>query len=474
MSVTLTTNMGMGKPTVGNSYNVWGDELNEQCLDILDSAIMSNNFAPNTASHSGLNFAYKNGRLLDGTTLRSVAAGTILLTDASTNYIEVSAAGVVSDNTTGFTDGSIPLYQVITAGGAISSITDKRGYMIPSWSHLFSYAGNCISSTKDFKFGAGTLKDWDTTYNYMQVGGNSAIAYTGSEGASSKLFIANNAYFDDTDARWEYISADEASILIFEDGSIKLKTAISGAADGAITFNEAFTVDKLRNSLFNGASAQTLAEGSLSIKQGVNPTTPANADQISIFASSGANSTIGFITEQAISNDMIRVLWNDEERYLHLRESTLNPLTAFMTSTVTVVNDTNETTVLTFTLPGRTAPGGQLIQIQLHGQVTTALAAHQNTVRFKVGADTNTITTSTSAALTNSSFFINFYAYIKDTTHYCMATRSPSFGGYSWTQSGDYTETFTSDCTIEVTTQWNTANAGTTISFYGGVAKIYN
>lgn len=473
MSVTLTTNMEMGKPTVGNSYNVWGNELNEQAIDILDAAVLSNNFAENAASHSGLNFYYKNGRILDNITLRSVAAGSVVLTDATTNYIEVSTAGVVSANIVGFTEGSIPLFQVITAAGAISSVTDKRSYLTPSWAHLFSLAGNVISSTKNLKVGAGTLKDWDSTYNYIQVGGNNAIAYTGAEGAGSKFFIANNAYYDDTDARWEYISTDEASMIIMEDGAIKLKTAISGAADNPITFNDVLVVDKLKNSLFNGAAAQAVAEGTLSLKQGVNPTTPANADQISIFASSGANSTIGFITEQAISNDMIRVLWNDEERYLHLRESTLNPLTAFMTSTVTIVNDTAETTVLTFTLPGRAAPQGQMIHIQLHGQVTTASAAHQNTVRFKVGGDTTSIVTNTGSTLTSSHFWMNFYCYVKSTTAYCMAGRA-YFGGNTYSIAYDQSDTFTSDVTISVTSQWNIANAGTTISFYGGVAKIYN
>lgn len=473
MTVSYTTNMALGKPTVGNSINSWGTELNNQCFDYLDAAVLSNNFAENAASHSGLNFAYKNGRIMDNTTLRSIAASTVLLTNTATNYIEVSAAGTVSANTTGFTDGSIPLFTAITAGGAITTVTDKRAYIMPSWSHLFSLSSNAISSTKDFKIGTGTLKDWDTTYNYMQLGGNSAIAYTGSEGASSKLFMANNAYFDNTDARWEYISTDEASCIVLEDGTVKLQTAASGAASAAVTFNNVIVGDKLKNTLLNGASAQSLAEGSLSIKQGVNPTTAANADQISIFASSGANSTVGFITEQAISNDMIRVLWNDEERYIHLRESTLNPLTAFMTSTVTVVNSTAETTILTFTLPGRTAPGGQLIHIQLHGQMSTNAAAHQCTLRFKVGADTSTITSNTGAALTNSPFWVNFYCYVKDTTNFAQNLRA-SFGGNTWTGASLQTETFTSDVTISVTSQWSDAHAATTVSYYSGVAKVSN
>src|SRR3989304_7258373 len=140
MTVSYTTNMNLGKPTIGNSYNSWGTELNDQCLDILDAAILSNNFSENAASHSGLNFYYKGGRILDNVTTRIVIAGFILLTNTAINYIEVSTAGTVSANTTSFTDGSIPLFMATTAGGVITGVTDKRAYMMPG--SFFSLSGS--------------------------------------------------------------------------------------------------------------------------------------------------------------------------------------------------------------------------------------------------------------------------------------------------------------------------------------------
>ena len=80
MSVTYTTNMGLGKPTVLNSINVWGTELNT-IFDKLDKSIMSNNFAENSSSHSGLNFYYQNGRLMDGITLREISGSFVTLTE---------------------------------------------------------------------------------------------------------------------------------------------------------------------------------------------------------------------------------------------------------------------------------------------------------------------------------------------------------------------------------------------------------
>lgn len=83
-------------------------------------------FQEQPADHSGLDFAYGAGRVRDDNTIADVAAGTVTLTDATTNYIEVTGGGAVSANTSGFTSGRIPLYTVVTAAGAISTVTDRR------------------------------------------------------------------------------------------------------------------------------------------------------------------------------------------------------------------------------------------------------------------------------------------------------------------------------------------------------------
>lgn len=83
-------------------------------------------------AHSGLAFAFGAGRVRNDNVVTEVAAGTVTLTDATTNFIEVTGAGVVSDNTTGFTAGLIPLFEVVTAAGAISSVTDRRAFLMPT------------------------------------------------------------------------------------------------------------------------------------------------------------------------------------------------------------------------------------------------------------------------------------------------------------------------------------------------------
>ena len=60
-----------------------------------------------------------------------VAAQAALAITNATNYIEVTAAGVASVNTTAFTAGSYPLATVVASAGAITANTDLRAWITP-------------------------------------------------------------------------------------------------------------------------------------------------------------------------------------------------------------------------------------------------------------------------------------------------------------------------------------------------------
>lgn len=77
---------------------------------------------------SGLTWAYFGGTLYTDGVAAEIADGTVSLTNAATNYIEATRAGVVSANTTGFTAGRMPLYTAVTAGSVITSYVDKRAW----------------------------------------------------------------------------------------------------------------------------------------------------------------------------------------------------------------------------------------------------------------------------------------------------------------------------------------------------------
>ncbi len=96
-------------------------------LNALDALLpLAASFANNPATTTGLTYGYYGGYLWSGTTATVVAAGTAALTASTTNYVQITMAGVVSANTTGFTSGQIPMATVITDSASITSIADKR------------------------------------------------------------------------------------------------------------------------------------------------------------------------------------------------------------------------------------------------------------------------------------------------------------------------------------------------------------
>jgi hypothetical protein len=82
-------------------------------------------------THNGLDFYYRGGKVRNDSSVYSTTDGHLTLADNATNYVELDpATGQVSRNTTGFTSGRIPLYQVTTASGAISSVMDWRTWAL--------------------------------------------------------------------------------------------------------------------------------------------------------------------------------------------------------------------------------------------------------------------------------------------------------------------------------------------------------
>lgn len=51
------------------------------------------------------------------------------VTDAQTNYVQLTIAGALVINTSGFTNGNLPLATVVASGGSITSIADKRAWL---------------------------------------------------------------------------------------------------------------------------------------------------------------------------------------------------------------------------------------------------------------------------------------------------------------------------------------------------------
>jgi hypothetical protein len=157
---------GMTLPIVGNSNGTWGDMLNN-ILESMSDTILSNNFRQDPTNTAGLSFYYYEGKIMAANTTFSVDAGYVTLTNNTTNYVEVNNEGVVSKNTTGFTNGSIPLYTIVTLSGAISTVTDNRSYMYPNLTQKIT-----IDSSGNTKIGDDT--------NYSQFSTNGLVSLVGS------------------------------------------------------------------------------------------------------------------------------------------------------------------------------------------------------------------------------------------------------------------------------------------------------
>jgi hypothetical protein len=91
-----------------------------------DASSPATAFGRRASTTAGLTWGYLGGTLWVDGVLTQIANGTVALTASTTNYVERTRAGVVSKNTTGFTAGQIPLYQIVTGASTITSYTDYR------------------------------------------------------------------------------------------------------------------------------------------------------------------------------------------------------------------------------------------------------------------------------------------------------------------------------------------------------------
>lgn len=89
---------------------------------VINDSKIGSMFALDPATTTGLTFGYKAGTFSNALASVVVSAGTVTLTDDATNEVNMTSGGAVSANGAGGV-----LYDVTTASGVITAITDKRG-----------------------------------------------------------------------------------------------------------------------------------------------------------------------------------------------------------------------------------------------------------------------------------------------------------------------------------------------------------
>lgn len=148
-------------------------------------------------------------------TLVEYPAGTLPMTNSTTNYISLDPAAscAPTKSTSGFTFGQIMLYKVVTSGGVIQSIDDVRTpfavsqfqvtgntAVLASWSGAATAArcvridasGNLVAAAADCGSGAGNVTGSSLTLHALILGaGSSAISALGSLGTTTTLLHGN-------------------------------------------------------------------------------------------------------------------------------------------------------------------------------------------------------------------------------------------------------------------------------------------
>jgi hypothetical protein len=122
---------------------------------------------------SGLTLKVAAGNVRIGSTFTAVAAGSVSLTNSTTNYVYV-ASGALATNTTGFPAQSIPIATVVTSGGNITSITDNRvwhsqptitstNFTARGYMDGLNLSNNASDANNDIDIAAGEAKATNTS-----------------------------------------------------------------------------------------------------------------------------------------------------------------------------------------------------------------------------------------------------------------------------------------------------------------------
>lgn len=160
---TLTVRFSFYKPADNDGEDngqLWGTAVNAN-FDAIDT-LLNCQWGRKDSTTTGLTWGYYGGTAWSGAAWTTVADGTVALTASNTNYVERTAAGVVSANTSGFSAAKYPMAKVVTDGSGITSWTDARPALTPS-------SGSVGGSDTQFQYNnAGSMAG---AANFLYVGG---------------------------------------------------------------------------------------------------------------------------------------------------------------------------------------------------------------------------------------------------------------------------------------------------------------
>ena len=128
-------------------------------------------FGHKASTTTGLTFGYFGGTVVNDGAVTTIADSTVLLTGASTNYVERTYAGVVSANTTGFSANQVPLAVVVTGASGINSVSDVR---MPDYPDA-GYASYSVAGSGTFTATAAQARPLNLEFTGVLTGNRDVV-----------------------------------------------------------------------------------------------------------------------------------------------------------------------------------------------------------------------------------------------------------------------------------------------------------
>jgi hypothetical protein len=95
---------------------------------VMDAESPASLFGRHASACAALTWGYYGGTISVDGVLTQIANGSLSLTASTTCYVETDRTGAVSFNTTAFTAGRTPLYQITTGASTVTNYIDYRAW----------------------------------------------------------------------------------------------------------------------------------------------------------------------------------------------------------------------------------------------------------------------------------------------------------------------------------------------------------
>ena len=271
------------------------------------SGVAEGTFSNSTAMPTGI--AFYTGSIGRAQNQANLSFGTERMRIDSSGNVGIGTANPTSNGATATTlDIKGSAYSFLSFGNDTNSVqaeiqADTNGVTIAE--KIGGFLRFSTSNTERMRItntgnvGIGvTTKSWTSTYKALQIGDSASLSARTTE---DTVMLSNNAYNDSVNSRWEYIGANgtqkASQYNMNNDGAHEFKVAPSGAADSAISWTTAMTIDNSGYSTSFGAFSTTGASRGVELSKGVKTSdTGTGFDYHHRFYN--ANGQVGYISTQ--------------------------------------------------------------------------------------------------------------------------------------------------------------------------------